>query len=231
MHDDPHRERPLTPRGDEARERIIQAAVRLFARKGYAATGIRALATEAGANIAMINYYFGGKEGVMKAVIDHFFERYMEAAGLDREDFVPGMEGMRQFLTGLVSFFLANRDLVRVFLIEFPEEVPDLPRHKAAYVRKIIEAVSARHGDYLPLDKVDPRILMMAGPTMISGLASHILLKPTIAETGLAKLDDDFYRLLPQVLADFLLPGIANVLQNALAGKYRLDNEGERQDV
>jgi AcrR family transcriptional regulator len=42
--------------------KIIEAAIPLFATKGFAAVSVKELAEAAGVNIALISYYFGGKE-------------------------------------------------------------------------------------------------------------------------------------------------------------------------
>lgn len=57
------------PRSDgvEARSRLLHAAVRLFAEKGFANTSTRELAMAAGVNIASISYYFGDKAGLYRA--------------------------------------------------------------------------------------------------------------------------------------------------------------------
>lgn len=52
-----------TPAGPSARSRLVQAALRLFAEKGYEAAGTREIAEAAGANISAIRYYFGDKAG------------------------------------------------------------------------------------------------------------------------------------------------------------------------
>lgn len=48
----------------------MEAAVRLFAQKGFEGTSIRDLATEANVNVAMVNYYFGSKEKLFAALIE-----------------------------------------------------------------------------------------------------------------------------------------------------------------
>jgi TetR/AcrR family transcriptional regulator, regulator of cefoperazone and chloramphenicol sensitivity len=53
--------------GVEARARLLHAALRLFAEKGFANTSTRELATAAGVNIAAISYYFGDKAGLYRA--------------------------------------------------------------------------------------------------------------------------------------------------------------------
>jgi AcrR family transcriptional regulator len=53
------------------RERLIDAAVRLFGEHGVGATSPRMLTETAGTNIAAVNYHFGSKEGLLRAVVDH----------------------------------------------------------------------------------------------------------------------------------------------------------------
>ena len=51
------------------RERILKAAVRLFAERGYEATSVRTLATKARVNQAAINYHFKTKDGLYREVL------------------------------------------------------------------------------------------------------------------------------------------------------------------
>ena len=57
---------PHTTTPDDAvgatRERVLDAAESLFASKGYAATSVRDITSEAGCNVASVNYHFGGKD-------------------------------------------------------------------------------------------------------------------------------------------------------------------------
>ncbi|SDJ66060.1 forespore capture DNA-binding protein RefZ [Salimicrobium halophilum] len=55
-----------------SKEKVLQAAGRLFFQKGYHATSVRDIAKEAGVNISLISYYFQGKQGLFETiVIDH----------------------------------------------------------------------------------------------------------------------------------------------------------------
>ncbi len=53
---------------------LIDAGLDLFGQDGFAAVSIRALADRAGANLAAIQYHFGGKDALYRAVIDHLIE-------------------------------------------------------------------------------------------------------------------------------------------------------------
>jgi AcrR family transcriptional regulator len=54
----------------EKQLQIIRTAEKLFAQKGYDGTSVRDIAEEAGVNGAMISYYFGSKEGLIKALFE-----------------------------------------------------------------------------------------------------------------------------------------------------------------
>jgi len=51
-----------------SRDKLISAAQRLFAARGYNGVSVRDIATEAGVNSASIGYYFGGKEKLLAEI-------------------------------------------------------------------------------------------------------------------------------------------------------------------
>ena len=51
------------------RQRLLEAALILFAEKGFDGTGIREIAAQAKANSAMVQYHFGGKTGLYAAAL------------------------------------------------------------------------------------------------------------------------------------------------------------------
>ena len=61
---------PAAGQPASTRERLIEAAVRLFGERGIGTTSLRALTDAAGSNIAAVNYHFGSKEGLLRAVVD-----------------------------------------------------------------------------------------------------------------------------------------------------------------
>ncbi len=53
----------------DTKDRILDAAERLFARQGFHNTSVRAITSEAGANVAAVNYHFGSKDALIEAVL------------------------------------------------------------------------------------------------------------------------------------------------------------------
>ena len=68
----------MTRPSDITRERIMKAAERLFAERGYDATSIRAIVAKARVNQAAINYHFDGKDGLYREVLRAAFRALTE---------------------------------------------------------------------------------------------------------------------------------------------------------
>jgi AcrR family transcriptional regulator len=63
--------RPRQRRGATAtREAILASATRRFATQGYERAGVREIAEDAGVTAALVNRYFGSKEGLFAEVIE-----------------------------------------------------------------------------------------------------------------------------------------------------------------
>jgi TetR/AcrR family transcriptional regulator len=58
--------------------KLLDAAVRLFAHKGYPATSTREIVEAAGVTKPMLYYYFQSKEGLLAAAIGHFLDAFYE---------------------------------------------------------------------------------------------------------------------------------------------------------
>jgi AcrR family transcriptional regulator len=54
----------------ETKRKILDGAERLFAARGYRGTSLREVTREAEVNLASVNYHFGSKAGLMKAVLE-----------------------------------------------------------------------------------------------------------------------------------------------------------------
>ena len=65
-------------RGAETREAIHEAALELFARLGYHATSMRAIAAEARVQPAAIYHWYSSKEAILVGLQDDFMERLTE---------------------------------------------------------------------------------------------------------------------------------------------------------
>jgi len=99
--------KPPSPRG-RSRERLLEAATTLFARKGYDGVSVDAIVNEAGLNKRMVYHYFGSKEGLYVAVLGNAFDRIagMEARIFD--DNPPADVALERIVHGYFRFLLEN---------------------------------------------------------------------------------------------------------------------------
>jgi len=62
----------------ERKAHILDAAMRVVTRDGFEGATTRTIAEEAGVNIAMLNYYFGGKEALLSEMLTFAARRTLE---------------------------------------------------------------------------------------------------------------------------------------------------------
>ncbi|HNC68478.1 MAG TPA: TetR family transcriptional regulator, partial [Thauera aminoaromatica] len=78
---------PPAPTND-TRDRILDAAERLFVENGFDGTSMRMITGAANANLAAINYHFGGKD----ALVQEVFRRRLAALNARRLDELDRLE-------------------------------------------------------------------------------------------------------------------------------------------
>jgi AcrR family transcriptional regulator len=64
-----NKKRP-SAKAPNARDRVLQTAVGIFAQKGYAGTSVREIAEQAGVSKPVLYYYFKSKEGLFLAILE-----------------------------------------------------------------------------------------------------------------------------------------------------------------
>jgi AcrR family transcriptional regulator len=117
----------MTPKNyslPEPKSRIFNAAAALFVNKGFEAVGVREIAKEAKVNIAMINYYFGGKVGILRAILEEAYQKYHQAQASAGDDSTPPEERARNLVNNVVRFF---RDNTEIALVTFNTMLFDIP--------------------------------------------------------------------------------------------------------
>jgi len=89
-----------------AKARLMDVAAKLFAEKGLDGTSVRDIAKEAGLNLSLVSYYFGGKDGLYLELITSFamnMKKQMEQiiAMFESEDI--NQESVQKILLAMVE--------------------------------------------------------------------------------------------------------------------------------
>lgn len=69
----------------ETKAKILDAAEQLFAEHGFKETSLRTITSKAGVNLASVNYHFGDKKSLVRAVLSRYLEAFMPALEAELE--------------------------------------------------------------------------------------------------------------------------------------------------
>jgi AcrR family transcriptional regulator len=144
---------------------IVDTSARVFARRGYHATGITQLCAANGLGKGALYHYIGSKEEVLAAIHDRVMDEVM--LGADRVAEAGGSPSAQLAMLGdeLLDVIHRYPDHVWVFLHEFPaltgERAEQFRLRRREYERRV-EAVLQAGIDSGEFREVDPRLTALA---------------------------------------------------------------------
>ena len=196
--------------------RLVAAACEEFAQHGYSGARIRSIVEAAGVNLAAVNYYFGGKEGLYRATLGFLAGQAMrglEATRAERRGQTPERELHRlvyAFLSGL-DRSPSSQPLGRILAHEAMDPSPHLDRLIEEMTRPQLERVRTvvrkLAGPRVPDTEVTLAALSVAGQCFLYQFgrpAIDRIFPGVIASPGAAKR-------LARRITDFSLAGIAGL--------------------
>lgn len=145
-----------TSEAHETHERILEAAQKFFAEKGFDATSVRDITAEAECNVAAVNYHFGGKE---KLYLESFRAmlgalRDQRLAMLDELMLRDPTPTLQEFLAVFAEGFLdplVDESRGRRFLVFVSREILDPRLPAAVFLEEFIHPLVKRVMDALAL--------------------------------------------------------------------------------
>ncbi|UCE22891.1 MAG: TetR/AcrR family transcriptional regulator, partial [Candidatus Aminicenantes bacterium] len=194
----------------EPKQRILEAAISLFAQKGFASVGVREIAKEANVNIAMISYYFEGKTGILKSVLEEFFDQYSQMLRDSVDEGKSTEEGVRRLISHMVDFVRGNTKLAIVAYNELPLELPELAELKVEKITRMISIMSGLIKKF-GLDPDDTYHLGMIGPSLISMVFTNFRIQSILRNVFKVKFDDVYYDDFKETIATLFLSGIQGI--------------------
>jgi len=199
-----------------SKEKIFKAAVSLFAKKGFAAVGVREIAMEAGVNISMISYYFGSKKGLLEEITSRFHERYYQAITEAVDDSKPAEECVRLLIGNIVDFAREDNALIQATLNAIPLDISEIADIKAKGMSMLVKE-AGRLLSRFNLDPQDVVFLSIIGPFLLFGISAHFIVKPIQKRIFNIDFNDSYYENYSEILATLLTEGIGGVA--AMRGK------------
>ncbi len=99
----------------DKKEHIINVSLELFGEKGFEGTSIRDIAEKGQVNVAMVSYYFGSKEKLFEAIVEHkasYMRGFLE--NLETDKTKTEIEKMDAIVEGYVNRLLSQSIFHRV---------------------------------------------------------------------------------------------------------------------
>jgi TetR/AcrR family transcriptional regulator len=124
--------------GNGVRARILDAAERVFAERGYAGATTREIALAARIHKRMLFYYFPTKDVLYRAVLERIVANLIAIHERFRND--PGPVGLGEAAEGLVAFAAANLGALKLL----HREIMDAGPHLAGLAREHLGPLFAR---------------------------------------------------------------------------------------
>jgi AcrR family transcriptional regulator len=101
-----------------SRERIIRTAISLFAARGFRGTSIRDIANAMNMSISNIYHYFGNKEGLLVAILEHASEELVRRLNEVRDSDLPPVVRFRKLVETHLRMSKENNDQGKVFSLD-----------------------------------------------------------------------------------------------------------------
>ena len=143
------------PDRENARTRLLESGISLFAEKGYGSTSVREIVALAGVTKPVLYYYFKNKEGIFRAILDGAAEQ--QEALLAEVLKTPGgvLDRLISLYRGVYQAVLENQSIFKMIhnlVFGPPQGAPDYDLEQ--YRRRMVNSIKAIYSDGLDLNEV-----------------------------------------------------------------------------
>jgi AcrR family transcriptional regulator len=155
-------------------ERVRQAALRLFAAKGFEATGIRDIATEAGISVASLYHYMSTKDELLQAIMEYGLKRLHRQAAWTLEQ----VDGPVEQLAALVQLHVWTHGVRQQSALVVDREIRSLSGESLERIRALRDGYEQLWRDVIRrgvveeiMHVVDPKLTSFALLEMCTGVS------------------------------------------------------------
>ncbi|WP_246017891.1 TetR/AcrR family transcriptional regulator [Mesobacillus subterraneus] len=136
----------------EKEKAIIEAAIKLYATKGFASTSIQEIVTESGISKGAFYLYFKSKDALLIAILEYYFDHIQKQLEVYEHENLPPREKFARQLTALFNTMLEHKEFIimqsREQAIPLNEEVKELMLRKYYEAQRFYqESLKAIYGE------------------------------------------------------------------------------------
>lgn len=205
------------------RERILDAAGKVFAERGFRAATVRQISQLASANVALLHYYFKDKAGLYQAVVEDLFELGFRVFPADVAVGSSAEERMEAFIHSFLFRLLSPRGWggyegkARLLTKEMADPSPLMDRMVERYLKPYKDLLASIVAELLgPV--AGPDLVRRCVVGVVGQCLHYAYAKPVMdrLEVSVESRDEDIAELAGHV-TQFSLGGIARIRDWAAA--------------
>ncbi|MFC7495061.1 MULTISPECIES: TetR/AcrR family transcriptional regulator [unclassified Nocardioides] len=188
------RRAPVQDRSREMVDRILAAATRVLAARGYAGMSTNRVAAEAGVSVGSLYRYFSDKDEIIGELRVRSTADIMDdlTDAMSRAVALPTRDAVQRVLGTLVAALQRHRALMAALVDEVPlgaqsNVLPEVERQLGQFTRMFV----ATHAPHLDPTEADARIYLAMGVALSTCLRIALDPPPGIAEDHLVGLTAD----------------------------------------
>lgn len=178
----------------------MEAAEKLFAKNGYAETSIRQIAKASHSNSAMIFYYFGSKEKLMKALVEYRMTDFSRHLDQPIESLQEPFDKLRLIAESYVDKAFMHRDFFNIAAqlrasrkeIELLDYLKTIKEHRFNVINDILET-GKRQGIFKSETSTSLLTALITGTLsyLVSNLDFFSKMEETANTEGFAEIQKD----------------------------------------
>jgi TetR/AcrR family fatty acid metabolism transcriptional regulator len=128
--------------GSDKRERILKAAIRVFARKGFYATRVSEIAKAAGVADGTIYLYFKNKDDVLVSIFDDRIGTLLEVLKAETSGDDPVPHKIRRIVELQLGLLEGQRDLAEVITVNLRQSSRLLKQYAAPLFTQYLDVIA-----------------------------------------------------------------------------------------
>jgi len=190
------------------KERLMASARPLFAERGFNRASVREIARAAGANPAAVSYYFGGKEGLYRAVLEDAWgdlERHFDRLLSEHPE---PMAKIENFVRGLFAFHEENPFMIRFINREMADPTSCFEAVIVPHVMRVAGALRAALSEAAERGEIEKCTDPALAALLLASMSNYIFLVGPVARSVFLDPAQTLQRL-PDVILSLFRKGVA----------------------
>jgi TetR/AcrR family transcriptional regulator, fatty acid metabolism regulator protein len=126
----------------DKRRQILDAAIRVFATRGFHACRVSDVADEAGVAYGLVYHYFGSKEEILNTLFSERWQIMLDAiAEIDRQEEIPARDKLYLVASFIIDSYQHEPDLMKVIIVEVTRAANSFGREHLAKIREAYDMI------------------------------------------------------------------------------------------